>query len=310
MTILAVAPERVFLDSENNIDPSPALASTTYARNGMAIESVSEYGQLDFADQTGDVWAHYRMDNVLSFNTSALGNFGAPAFLDNGSTSVVQLVASGGNLQVRINDATLVDTGLSDTTLETGSEQVVDMRANVTTGAIDLYIDGTLEWSSTETLTATEIASVRFGGTGDVTSHLWEFIVADESTVGWRLGIKYATAAGNYTAQTSGLFSDIDEVDPDTADKLVFSTASTRASFATNTPPAVGGSEEIKGIVLAWSAQKTATGPNQLTPFIRSSSTDTDGSAVALTSSWANGRHIFTTGLDKDCEIGVLAETV
>lgn len=317
MTVLNWCHERVAADTEYDLTtPSNAWDDLTYARAGMRMASYTDYVELGFADQASDVWAHYRLQDVT--NLSNMGDAtdrGLIIFYDNAGVDVVALqvefISSEFWFVVRINDSTQLTTGINAGALiADNAEHVIDMHCNVTTGVIDLYIDGSLQWSDTQSLSATEIAKVRFAGAGSSGGEYCEMLVCDEPTIGWRMAVKYPTGAGNYTAQASGLFSDIDEVDPDTADKLIFDTHSTRASFATNTPPSIPGGSEIKAIGIAWQAQKTATGPNTLTPFMRHTSTDYDGTPVALTSAWEKGKHTFTTNLDQTCEIGVLAETV
>lgn len=311
MAILDWAHEHVAVASENFTPNSAAPTDTTYARVGLDLDSISDYVELsDFsAVTTGDLWAHCRFDNTDSASGAAFAGWGLIRFRD-GSTDVLQINPDSPNWEIRVNNSTVVNTGVSAASVLDNAEHVVDARLNIQTGQFDLYADGVLIYSDTLTLTATQITNVRFGGTGDTLNLGFEFLVCDEPTVGWRMATKTVNAAGNYTAQTSGLFSDIDEADPDRTDKLVFDTSGTRASFATNSPPAIGGGDEIKGIGIAWEAQRTASGPNRLTPFMRHTATDYDGTQVALDAAWVRGKELFTTNLDKDCEIGVLAETV
>lgn len=304
MTILAVAHERVFLTAEYNIDvPPPSLAEST-SRTALQMDE-ADGAYLDFVSQTGDVWLHYKSRDWdgASYSGSAFGS----GFVDGANARVVGISSYfDGALKLRIvAEATNYDTGVE---FDGGNTHVIDLKANVTTGAVDLYVDGILEWSNTVTFTKTEIARAVVSGS-DPNDHVSDIIVATTSTVGWYLAHKAPTSVGNYTGQASGVFSDIDDLDQDNAAKMIISTDGNRASFATNSPPAPSGGEEIKGLAIAWYAQRTASGPNTLTPFVRSASTDTDGPDVALDAAWATGQAVFSV-TDKDAEIGLKASVV
>lgn len=158
-------------------------------------------------------------------------------------------------------------------------------KVGTASGALRLYSNGSLLLDSgTKDLSAvTAITQVWFSGQLTVfdLQHS-EVIVADEPTIGWRLGAFAIDADGSNTDWT-GSFADIDEIVHSDADFISSDTAGQVSTFAGTalTGPS-GQSFLIKGVVVAARAKRGSTGPQNLQLAVRTGAANFFSSTHAL----------------------------
>jgi hypothetical protein len=209
---------------------------------------------------------------------------------------------------------TLQDTGTTELLDDTWYHVAIDWFIDGSDGWVRLYLDGLLELEMTgdTTLsgTLTDIGSAWFSNDQDQTAgakrwdtaYLDDIIVfshdeAEPATVEqYQLDWVDPDGAGNYSnwTPTSGdNYENVDEAEHDSDTTTVSATAAaTRDSYAME---AGAGSGQVEGVVPVFVAKRLQA-TEEITPFIRLSSTDEDGSSETLSSGYARyAEQVFWT---------------
>lgn len=292
MAILAVAPNRTFCRAFG-AEAADVSITDDYADVNMAA-AANDGVTLDFTAQS-KVWAHviYR----------AASGYGSIIRLLDGSTEVFRFFLNAGDADIYL-ESSLEGDGVFSVT--TSSDVTYDVLLDLDAGNVELYADGSLQWSTTHSFTATTVDALRITSQ-NTNARYRELIVADESTIGMRLDVRTPTGAGASADQVSGTFADVDDQAPDTASAIVLDTDD-RALFTVDAAATIPSGLVRRAVVVAAEARKGASGPANLRLTTRSSSTNTDSGQIALSESYARYQHVFDAADDPD-EIGVVAQT-
>lgn len=262
-----------------------------FARCGMQIEDLSYVDTPQFAALT-ECWTH------ISFAHFGRGNNGTHypiTWLNASDVEVLRLKHVTPALTTESmsfemwNGAAWVAAGTAATNVPLATMQVLDVRfvVNNASGTVALYVAGTERINSTVDLST--IASIRkmrvTAGTSNGFSSLTRFsqvIIASESTIGFRLGTCYPSAAGA-TSSWTGAYSDIDETVYSDADFINSGTANQISTFAQTAVPTLTGYTVRAVAVTARAKRNSASGPQNIRMALRSGGTDYfSGSDIAL----------------------------
>lgn len=146
---------------------------------------------------------------------------------------------------------------------------------DASSGVIEVYQDGNSQasYSGDTTDLGTSLKEFYLSNCGSSAPHYSEVIIADESTIGWRVATLYPTATGANTAWTN-TYSEVD--DAAIADGSSISTTSTDVdeSFILSDLSAVADNYEIKGVVVGARAKYDGSGPSNIDMLVYTNSTN------------------------------------
>ena len=167
----------------------------------------------------------------------------------------------------------------------------IDIHINIhdTTGRFAIYIDDVLHEEFTgDTLLYTTPAMDGILLRGATTtlnyaqsSSFSEVIVADESTVGWRVATIVPTGAGATGAWT-GLWSDVDEVTIDDTDWLESNTNAQVETMVASNLSVAAAAMDVQALAVVARARKGGSGIQQIQMALRTNATDYYSSTLAL----------------------------
>jgi hypothetical protein len=153
---------------------------------------------------------------------------------------------------------------------------------NSGTGSMALYVAGT-ERITTGSIDMSSVASLTnvrsYGRASNSDMHISQVIVADESTIGWRLATFYPSGAGA-TSSWTGAYTSIDEPVFSDADFILSSVADQVSTFAQTGPVMTG--YTVKAVAVAARAKRGASGPANLQLALRSAGTTYFSGSKAL----------------------------
>lgn len=152
-------------------------------------------------------------------------------------------------------------------------------------GYIEAYQDGNLAASygpADTTALGTSIKEWHFSTCGSSSPRFSEVIVADESTIGWRVFTAYPNGAGTLTSWT-GAYTDIDEAGIDDADSVYSGTTSAESSWNILNPDAPATGFLIEGVTLGARCKWDGTGPSNIALGVyEAGSLDTTGGSYTI----------------------------
>ncbi len=260
---------------------------TSFSRCGLRTTGNSYLDTSQFAALT-ECWTH------MSFNhrSDGGGTYYPLYWLNASDTQVLRMKhVTSGTETVSFESwdgAAWVAAGASISLPLASAMQVIDVRfvVNSATGTVALYVAGTERINSTVDLSA--IASIRklrvaAGVSGfSSESRFSQVVIADESTIGFRLGTCYVSAAGA-TSSWTGAYTDIDETVYSDADFINSGSANQVSTFAQTAIPTLTGYTVRAIAVTARAKRNSASGPQNTRMALRSSGTDYfSGSDIAL----------------------------
>lgn len=289
MAILAVAPNRTFC---RNVGTPAADVSIT-----------DTYAQIDMVSATGagvalDVPAQNKLWVHAIYRPTASGT---SIRIMNGATQVFAFGSSTSQAQVTLEGSSFTNLFA----LPASTEVTLDVLLDLSAGRAEVYVNGSLAWSTNRSFTATTVNEVQVL-TMASGARFREIIVADEPTIAMRLDVRTLTGAGASQDQVSGTFADIDDQTPDQGTGIVLDT-NDRALFTVDAPATIPGGLVRRAVVVAAEARRGATGPTNLRLTTRTGSTNTDSPTRGLSEAYAKYQHVFE-GASDPSQIGVVAE--
>lgn len=204
----------------------------------------------------------------------------------------------------RNNSGSFVSLG-SAFTIGLNALRTWDIRCKIdgSAGEFEFYVDGSLVASFTGAALQTQhnivdsFSMTTSGGGGDGGGTLWsEMVVADESTIGWRVKTIVATGAGNHT-DFSNTFAAIDESTTiDLADFAASNTTNHVSTYAMSNINAGDYGREIKAVVVTSILQKSADStPTDAQVAVRSGGTTATSASLSLNVGRTDVQTIFAT---------------
>lgn len=265
--------------------------SSTYAR--CSLRTIGAPGTPTMLSpvftSVTNCWVH--MDFAVSAGSGYSGWIDCLTLFDSTGTARVKLQKNEVGSLLRLvynNGAGFVqagsDYGVNFTDLQTLDLQVL---CNTASGRIKLYNAGTnvLDTGVLSLTGITDISRLMFSGSPslspqtDTAVYASQVIVADESTIGWKLATFYPSGNGANTAWT-GTFADVDEIVYNDGDFISSAVANDIETF-TLTGPSLGTSA-VKAVAVTTRVRRNTTGPQNLQHALRVGGTNYFGSTKAL----------------------------
>jgi hypothetical protein len=263
------------------------VGSTTYAE-GMPSASAT------------DAWIHFEMESDDFSSSTAVTRLSWYDSSANERIRVKYADSSTNQLTVEYWNGSSF-TALTAVSVEMGGiRQTIDLHVvcNSGSGTIALYIAGTERLTATvNTTSISNLKKFRFTG-GTISSlavEAWvsQVIMADESTIGWRLSTRYASGAGATTDWT-GSYTEIDEIVYNDGD-FINSSVADQVELFTNTGPSLSG-YTVRSVAVSARAKRGASGPQNIRMALRSAGTTYfSGSDIALGVAYAPVQTIWET---------------
>jgi len=151
----------------------------------------------------------------------------------------------------------------------------VHIKIDASAGIIRVYQDNMLqaEYTGDTSALGTTIDEIYFANSASHQPYISECIIADESTIGWRVETHYGVGTGANTAWT-GDYDDTDDADLNDASSISTTSNSVDESFILNDMGATAETMEIKGVVVSARAKNDAAGPGNIDMLLRPVSTN------------------------------------
>lgn len=303
MTVLFMGGEMsAFVPSDSTVTETLSGGSynSSFARCAIACNRDTNYAEgLPSASAT-DAWIHFEFETGAIASSTSTTRF---VWYDSSGNDRIKIIYQDTTTQLIVqywNGASYTSlTGIS--VAVDGIRQTIDLHVvcNSATGSINLYIAGTnrLDSGSINLSSVTNLKKFRFYGAviSNLTTQTWfsQVIVADESTIGWRLGTRYPNGAGATSAWT-GAHTDIDEAVYSDSDFILSGTANQVSTF-TQTGPALTG-YTVRAVAVTTRNRRGASGPQNLRHALRVSGTDYfSGSDIALDLGYTATQTIWET---------------
>jgi hypothetical protein len=279
-------------DTASKEEATALLFDSSFSRCATKADSGSYIDSVSFGDQT-DFWVHvegpWRYGDTLGSSTKS----SLFVFLDNTGAEIIRLIGdyganSGtGNWQLQYSLAG-VWTNLAAAFSTSASRQIFDFHivCDSASGSVDCYVAGTHRSSSgTVDLSGiTEVAQLR-GRSGSYpgnTAAYSQIIIADEPTIGWKIGTIVMTGQGSTHTFTTGGFNNIDETIYADGDFIQSDTAA-QVELFTGTPVPSFTGYVIKAVAVTARAKTSGAGPTKMRLCLRSGGTTYDnGSDITL----------------------------
>jgi hypothetical protein len=278
-----------FIPSDTNVSESTStIFDSSFARCAVRTMRTTEYAESASFSALADCWLHFEMSSASNGNdTTARAVLTAYTSSD---TAFARLVSGGGGAAVMSleywNGTAWTNAGGTITLDVNTRAQTIDMHivSNSASGSIKLYIAGTerLDSGTINLSSYSGVAYVRTTGHSVVgtTTAFSQIVVANESTIGWRLKTAPVTGAGATTDWT-GSYTEIDELAYSDADFINSATANQVELFSHATTIPAG--YTVRAVVVTARAKRGTTGPQNLRLILRSGGTTYDnGSDLAL----------------------------
>jgi hypothetical protein len=294
VSVLAAGGEMgFFAPSDTSAIEETTGYDSNFSRGATDSGGSSTYNDSAVFADTTDIWVHVEGPYRHGSTTSSSTKSSLLVLLDNGAVEVVRLLgdysATGtSNWQLQVfSSAAWTNVGAAFST--SPARQIFDIHVvcNSASGSMDVYCAGTRRVASgpVDLSGITEIAQVRCRGANNVGGdHVAysQIIVADEPTIGWKLGTVVMTGQGTTHTFTTGGFANIDELVYSDADFIQSDTAAQVELFRGTPVPSFTG-YVIKAVVVTARAKTSGAGPSKMRLCLRSGGTTYDnGSDITL----------------------------
>lgn len=164
-------------------------------------------------------------------------------------------------------------------------------------GEVAFYINGILQMEATGlTMTyAPDVTKIRFGelNSRNIVSQI---IMADEPTIGWRVGQSYMTSNGANTAWT-GDYTSVDEALLNEADYIYSGSADQIETYGHTLVPSLTGYNP-RAVAVSARARRGGSGPQNIQLAIRSGSTNYFSGTKSLDLGYSAVQHVWETNPD------------
>lgn len=277
----------VFGDAEENTGGY----DTNWVLQSLRVSNDSTTN-INYAIGTGwsaasEVWAH--------FQVSPYGAGHMIHLLDNTDTPMFRFrSSSGGTVKMEYLSALNTWTQIgSDVTLPDSSATFDIYLKTGASGEAILFVNQVERTSGTASITyPSDPANIKLVCTAGFYNYFSQVIVADESTIGWRLKQGRMTGAGAHT-DFIGDYSGVDESRLSDADFINTSTANDIETFTTSLDSLTGYIPQA--VIVAARARRGSTGPQNLQLALRASGVDDFSPTKALGLGYAAYEHIWET---------------
>jgi hypothetical protein len=292
MTILFAGGEMgAFIPSDSNVlegTGTPGYFDSAFARCYLQPAGSASYADSPEFTETDDIWIH--LENISVGATNSSTQVATITLLDGSDAEVFRLLSStpyaalSQTWQLQYNNASVwTNLGSSFTVTNVLSTIDIHLVANSASGSGKVYVSGTQRSSGTADLSAIAgVAKIRLNGKTTsipATCRFSQVIVADESTIGWRLITVPATGAGA-TNDMIGGYTEIDEIVYSDADFINSATANQVELFSHST--AIPAGYSVRGFAVTARAKCGTGGPQNLQLALRSGGTTYFSSTKAL----------------------------
>lgn len=223
-------------------------------------------------------------------------------FTDAGTTQVSIRPNSDGSISAYRSNTTLLGTSAVGVISAATYQHIeVSVTIDATVGAVQIWVNSVSVLNLTNVNTK-QTANTTISGFSIVTPwsaiHDWCDIVWSTTRINdVRVETLVPTGAGNYsqfTPSTGSNWQNVDEVPPN--DDTDFNSTSTVGNIDSFTHAALSGAPvSISAVIVNVRARDTTTGAASLAPFIRSSTTDSPGTAVTLNTSYQDFQSVYLT---------------
>lgn len=286
-------------DSSVNETTSGTRYNTSFSRCAIQCNDNANYAEAIPSAAGTDIWIHFDIQTDPIASATSTTRF---IWYDSSSNERIKILYQDTTTQLIVqywNGASF--TSLTGITVGIdGVRQTIDLRVvcNSASGSINLYIAGTnrLNSGTIDLSTTTDLKKFRFYGAtvSSLTTNTWfsQAIVADESTIGWRLATFYLNGAGA-TSSWTGAFTDIDETAYNDADFINSATANQVSTFAQTGPSMTG--YTVKAVIVAARAKRGSSGPANLQLALRSAGTDYFSASHALDLGYTAEQNVWET---------------
>lgn len=267
--------------------------SPAFARVCTDASQGASYNDSATFTATADIWIHCEVAQFGSTTTTSTKR-ALVVLLDGSGVEQFQVTAdyaaSGGTLNWQLQYKVAgVWTNAGAAFATSVARQTLDIHVvcNSASGSFDVYVSGTQRAASgTLDLSGiTGIAGVRGRGSSRVGGDdvgLSQVIVADESTIGMKLGTIVMTGQGTTHTFTTGGYANIDEAVYSDVDYIQSDTAAQTELF-TGTPIPNFTGYKIRAVGVTARAKQSGTGPTKMRLCLRSAGTTYDnGSDITL----------------------------
>lgn len=301
MSILAFGGEAGFFipSDASAIEATAALGGSGASYNSSfarcysgALGQTAYWETPEVTAQTSEYWTTFDMDQSFPTNTTTLST--RLEILDSSGNARIRLLtnwqSSGatGTFQLEYWDgAAWVSAG--SFSAAPSALQTVTIRVNginSASGGVSLFLSGTQRiGSGTVDLSAVDdLAQMRFYGiTAGIrgTGAYTQVVMANESTIGMRVGTLVATGQGTTHTFTTGGFANIDEAVYSDADLINSGTANQVELFTITPVPSFTG-YVIRAICVTARAKQSGSGPTQIQLALRHGGTTYFSATQAL----------------------------
>lgn len=282
-------------DGDSYESTSEVGYDSNFARCGMVASAGASSFESFALTLPDDFWIHCEISRQ---NSSSATSY--PLVLKTGGTEVFRLACTSSAIQMQaLIAAVWTNVGASvATSLGSTARQTVDIfiEGNDASGTTTLYLAGTERTTATPDMTSVaSIDAIHCDGSSNTAHGLSQVIVADEPTIGMKLGTRTLSGAGANTAWT-GDYTGVDEVRYTDAD-FIYSSAADQIETFTTTGGALTG-YVVRAVGVYCRARRGASGPQNLQLALRVNGTNYFSGSKALDLGYESYGHIWEDNPD------------
>ena len=236
---------------------------------------------------------------------SSLSVSGTPVFLNFLDAGTIQdqiRVLSDGTIQAYRAGATLLGASSPGAVVAAAYQHVeVSVTISATVGVVQVWVNSVsvlnLTGQNTKNTANTTVSQFALVNPGNITIDYCDIIWATTRITDLRVETLVPTGAGShtdFTPSTGSNWQNVDEVPPN--DDTDFNSSSTVGNIDSFTHANISAVPlSISAVIINVRARDTTTGAASLAPFIRSSTTDSPGTAVTLNTGYQDFQSVFST---------------
>jgi hypothetical protein len=282
-----------FIPSDSTVEEISTNKNGAFARGSIDIVNTSSYAGGTFST-LADFWLHFEAVQ----GTANVSERTMISFYDSGGTERVRLRSTKSGdytLAMQYWNGAAWTTAGSSFVVDNSELQTFDVHivSNSASGSIALYLAGTkrVDSGTIDLSSFSGLAEMRLKCAAVGTKYS-QLIVADESTIGWRLTTAPATGAGATTDWVGG-YTEIDELTYSDADFINSATANQVELFSHSTTVPAG--YTVRGVAVTARAKCGASGPQNIQLALRSAGTTYFSSSKALDAGYGAFVNVWET---------------
>ena len=278
--------------------------NATTGRSGGNSLRISSNGQSCTKNIGSNVGA---LNVAFAWNPNSLGSIGASGLvylLDAGAAQVSLKVLSDGTIQAWRGAVGTLLGASSPGAIAAGVYQHVEIAATIsaTVGTVQVWVNGVsvlnLTGQNTKNTANTTVSGFQIFAVGTATHDFCDIIWKDSRINDRRVECFFPSGAGSHTDWTPSAganWQNVHEVPPD--DDTTFNSSTTVGNIDSFAHGALASAPlSIDAVIVQTRARNTTTGTGSVAPFLRSSTTDSPGTGVALNTAYQDIAHaVYTT---------------